>query len=142
MGSGNPGDAIAGSDGGTFVINADGTYSFNPGTEFDDLQVGETRTTSVIYTISDGDNGTATATLTITVTGENDAPVGGSFTLNATEDQTSTGFLPVTDVDGDALTYAVLGQPTNGTVTIGADGSYTYVPAANFGSGLIHLHRE
>lgn len=132
VGSGNPGDTIAGSDGGTFIINADGTYSFNPGTEFDDLQVGETRTTSVIYTISDGDNGTATATLTITVTGENDAPVGGSFTLNATEDQTSTGFLPVTDVDGDALTYAVLDQPTNGTVTIGADGSYSYVPAANF----------
>ncbi|WJH41457.1 Ig-like domain-containing protein [Aliirhizobium terrae] len=132
VGAGNPGDAIDGSDGGSFVIAADGTYTFDPGTEFDDLQVGESRTTSVTYTISDGQGGTATATLTITVTGENDAPVGGDFTLDATEDTTATGFLPVTDIDGGPLTYAVTGQPANGTITIGTDGSYTYVPAANF----------
>ncbi|MBD9387908.1 tandem-95 repeat protein [Agrobacterium sp. AGB01] len=132
VGSGNAGQPITGSAGGTFVINADGTYSFNPNTDFDDLQEGQTRTTSVSYTISDGAGGTATATLTITVTGENDAPSGGSFTLNAIEDQTSSGFLPVTDVDDDNLIYAVLAQPANGTVTIGVDGRYTFVPKANF----------
>ncbi|GGG05039.1 hypothetical protein GCM10010924_37030 [Rhizobium wenxiniae] len=132
VGGGAAGAPIGGSNGGTFVIRPDGTYDFDPGTQFDDLQVGETRATSVIYTISDGNGGTSTATLTITVTGENDAPVGGSFVLDATEDQTSSGFLPVTDADGDPLTYAIVGQPDNGTITIGTDGSYTYVPAANF----------
>jgi len=38
--------------GGTFVINADGTFSFDEGTDFDDLEVGETRTTSVSYSLS------------------------------------------------------------------------------------------
>ncbi len=38
--------------GGTFIINADGTFSFDEGTDFDDLEVGETRTTSVAYSLS------------------------------------------------------------------------------------------
>jgi large repetitive protein len=36
--------------------------------------VGETATTTVSYTISDGQGGTDTATITVTVTGVNDAP--------------------------------------------------------------------
>ena len=132
VGSGTAGAPIAGSAGGSFIVAADGTYRFDPGTAFDDLQAGESRDTSVTYTISDGNGGTATARLTITVTGQNDAPEGGNISLVVNEDTPATGQLPVTDADGDPLTFAVAGQPANGTVLISADGRYTYLPAANF----------
>jgi VCBS repeat-containing protein len=76
--NGNPanvGIPVAGIGGGTFTILADGTYQFDPGTDFQDLDVGETRVTTVAYTISDGNGGADTATVTVTVTGVNDGPV-------------------------------------------------------------------
>ena len=68
--AGNVGTAVTGSNGGSFTIAADGSYSFNPGTAFDYLAVGETRTTSVTYTNLDSNGLSAGSTLTITVTGE------------------------------------------------------------------------
>ncbi|MEZ5871574.1 MAG: putative Ig domain-containing protein [Nitratireductor sp.] len=73
--SGNVGPAVPGSNGGLFTINANGTYSFDPGSDFQDLDVGETRQTSIEYTIDDGNGGTDTATIVVTVDGANDAPV-------------------------------------------------------------------
>ncbi len=67
--AGAVGTIVAGSNGGSFTIAANGSYSFVPGTAFDDLAAGQTRTTSVTYTISDGQGGTSTATVTVTVTG-------------------------------------------------------------------------
>ena len=69
------GNAVAGTNGGSFTIGSNGAYIFNPGTAFDDLAVGQTRTTAINYTISDGQGGTSTATVTVTVTGTNDAPI-------------------------------------------------------------------
>ena len=66
---------VAGDHGGTFVVQPNGVYAFNPGTAFEDLAPGEARTTTVTYMISDGNGGTAAAALTVTVTGTNDAPV-------------------------------------------------------------------
>ena len=66
---------VAGSAGGSFTVKPDGSYAFDPGTAFDDLSPGETRTTTVTYKISDGQGGTATAALIVTVLGANDAPV-------------------------------------------------------------------
>ena len=36
------------------------------------------------------------------------------------------------DIDGDALTVTLVDGPPNGTVTLGADGSFEYTPAADF----------
>ena len=59
---------------GSLVFNADGSYSFDPGTDFDDLAVGATRDVTFTYTATDN-NGAVSAeeTITITVTGTNDA---------------------------------------------------------------------
>jgi VCBS repeat-containing protein len=71
----NVGAGVTGTNGGTFTIAADGSYTFNPGTSFNDLFVGESRTTSVTYTNLDSNGLSATSTLTITVTGVNAIPV-------------------------------------------------------------------
>ncbi|OLO02584.1 Ig-like domain-containing protein, partial [Salinicola socius] len=88
--TGSVGQAITGSPGGTFTLNADGSYSFNPGTAFDRLAAGQTDTTKVSYTVSDGQGGTATSTLTVTVTGTNDAPVAVADTQTTGENATLT----------------------------------------------------
>lgn len=66
---------VEGSAGGTFIVNADGTWSFDPGADFQNLNDGDTRETIVTYTVSDGQGGTSTATITVTVDGSNDAPI-------------------------------------------------------------------
>ncbi|HPC75712.1 MAG TPA: Ig-like domain-containing protein [Synergistales bacterium] len=107
------GGTISGTNGGTFTLNADGSYTFDPGTDFDYLAVNETATTSVTYTVSDGEGGTDTATLTITVTGANDGPV-------------STPIEGRSDFDADAISHDVSGYfsdpDASDTLTFSAEG--------------------
>ncbi|WP_189443824.1 beta strand repeat-containing protein, partial [Salinicola rhizosphaerae] len=129
------GTAIAGSNGGTFTLNADGSYSFNPGTAFDRLAAGQKDTTQITYTVSDGQGGTATSTLTVTVTGTNDAPVAAADTQTTGENTALTGQVPAaTDVDGTIASYALdtdVGQG-NGSLSFNSDGSYTFTPGTDF----------
>ncbi|VCU69261.1 Putative mono-oxygenase ydhR [Pigmentiphaga humi] len=138
------GQTIAGSNGGTFVIHPDGSYTFVPGNDFDALRAGDPPVdTHVTYTISDGEGGTSTATLTVTVGGLDDAPVfSGQDTGAVTEDAstptlTDTGRLIVADPDNgqsaiDTAIAPVPGAGTIGNLTIGADGSWVYtVPNAD-----------
>ncbi len=135
----------AGSSGGLFSVTANGDVTFDPNGEFEDLAVGETRTTSFTYTINDGHGGTATATASVTVTGENDAPVAVDDTAITSEPESISGNLLANDSDpnGDLLSITHIdGQPvTDGQtvtlasgarLTIHADGSYTYDPNGAF----------
>jgi VCBS repeat-containing protein len=70
------GTPISGSGGGTFTINSDGSYDFDPAGDFNALAAGETATTTVSYVLSDGEGGTDTATIMVTITGTNDTPIG------------------------------------------------------------------
>ena len=36
------------------------------------------------------------------------------------------------DADGDTLSFSKAGDPTHGTVTVNADGTWSYVPAADY----------
>ncbi len=65
--TGTPG-TVTGTNGGTFTISADGSYTFNPGSDFNDLTTGQSRTTNITYTVSDSQGATDTATLTLNVT--------------------------------------------------------------------------
>ena len=132
---GNVGMVVAGDNGGSFTLNDDGSYDFDPIGAFDDLPVGGSTTTSVTYTVDDGKGGSDTATLTVTVTGVNDAP-------EAQDDYDTTPFgAPVTinvlgnDTDpdtGDVL--SIQGTPTSpdGTVAVNPDGTITFTPNAGF----------
>lgn len=64
--SANVGAAVAGSNGGSFTIAANGAWTFDPGGDFAALAGAETADTSVTYHASDG-TGEAMATLTVTV---------------------------------------------------------------------------
>jgi VCBS repeat-containing protein len=120
--------AVAGAPAnGTVTMNPDGSFSYTPATNFNG-------TDSFTYTVADGNGGTTTGTVSVNVAAVNDAPTTAGGTADVTEDGSVSGQLAATDVDGDALTFGLApnGAPTNGTVTVNPDGSYTYTPAANF----------
>ncbi|HSG62974.1 MAG TPA: Ig-like domain-containing protein, partial [Pseudomonadales bacterium] len=145
---------------GTVVINKDGSYSFTPVAGYNgpvDL---------ITYTISDGNGGTASAVLSIIVTPVNDAPFAYDNEKSTNEDTpvsgnvllekgpspdlsvdydpdgdtlSVTGFTVDIDNDGTAETYTA-GQSAVianvGTITLSANGSYTFTPATNYNGAV------
>ncbi|ELV7518558.1 tandem-95 repeat protein, partial [Photobacterium damselae] len=110
---------------GSVTINADGSWEYVPNTDFN----GEDSFTVVV---DDGNGGTDTITVTVNVTPVNDAPVGEDVSAETQEETAVTGQLTATDVDGDNLTFKPGSDPTNGQVTVNPDGSWEYVPNADF----------
>ncbi|MGB0681988.1 MAG: Ig-like domain-containing protein [Magnetovibrionaceae bacterium] len=119
---------------GSVTVNADGSYTYTPGDAADALEEGETATDTFTFTVTDENGATATETATITLTGSNDGPVAVDETVSVSEDAQATGQLDASDVDGDDLTFEVTDAPAQGSVTVNADGSYTYTPGASLQS--------
>jgi hypothetical protein len=88
---------------------------------------------SFTYTISDGNGGTDTATVSITITAVNDPPDAINDIAATAEDTgvTITVLANDVDVDGEALTVTGVTQGTKGAVILNANGTVSYVPAAN-----------
>ncbi len=127
---------------GTVVVNANGTYTYTPAANYNGPD-------SFTYTVSDANGGSNTYTVTITVNPVNDTPIAVDDTFTGNEDGTITGDVtPGTpaqdrDVDADALTVAdadgnpangitPVVAPSNGTLVLNANGTFTYTPNANF----------
>lgn len=137
---------------GSLVIQADGSYVYRV---FDNLPAVQALRTSsqrlsesFTYTMQDTSGATSQATLTVTILGSNDAPVVTADVGTAVErgewdpGQSATGNVLANDRDvdaGDALTVVsagLLGQPAlgagavvvgrYGTLTVAANGNYTY----------------
>ena len=92
---------------GTVVVNGNGTITYTPPADFFGSD-------TVVYQISDGDGGTATASVSITVTPVNDAPVTAGLASLIDSDGAAISIdvaSAFSDIDGDALTYAVTGLP-------------------------------
>ena len=135
------GDSISGPGnvsitGGVLNFDPNGSFSFVPASGF----VG---TSSFDYTVSDGNGGTDTTTVNISVIGAgavNIPPVAGDDTFTTDEDVAvsgenllvANGGAADSDADGDTLTTVLLSNPSNGTASVLADGSFTYTPNANF----------
>ncbi|MAT98925.1 MAG: hypothetical protein CL608_17415 [Anaerolineaceae bacterium] len=124
-------------------VNADGSFSYDPrlANAIQALDAGDSDTDTFGYTVADGNGGTDTATVTIALTGVNDIPVAVTDSYNATEDtnlniNATIGVLANdTDVDADDMRNltAILDTTTsNGTLTLNPDGSFTYVPNAEY----------
>ncbi|WP_460882983.1 cadherin-like domain-containing protein, partial [Pseudaeromonas pectinilytica] len=110
---------------GSVTLNADGTFTYTPASNFNGSD-------SFSVTVSDGKGGTTTSTVTIGVAPLNDAPTSSNVSLNTNEETPVNGSILATDLDGDSLSYALGTNPANGSVTLNADGTFTYTPASNF----------
>lgn len=112
---------------GTAVLNADGTITYTPASNFHGID-------SFFYTIGDGNGGADTATVSVTVRPVNDPPQAGNDFTETNED-TSLTFGPLandSDADGDDLHVSAVGIPLHGTAVINPDGRVTYTPHANY----------
>lgn len=114
---------------GTLTLNAEGTFEYGPGTDFQSLGLGDSTTISFVYEAEDADGDTAQATVTIEITGTNDAPIAQVTSGAGYEDIAITGQLTATDVDNlqSELVFSVHSQGAHGTVTIADDGAYSYI---------------
>ena len=68
----NVGETVAGSNGGTFTLNADGTYTFDDQGIFDNATPGEEISTSITYFVNANGQGFSEATLTVTYSQDRD----------------------------------------------------------------------
>ena len=83
------------------------------------------------FIVNDGELDSASATISIEVLSVNDVPIAESQTLSTQENTTITITLNATDADNDPLTYAVISNPTNGTLS-GTAPNLEYLPNPNF----------
>ena len=86
-----------------------------------------------------GSGGTQTDsdTVAITVTSVNDVPVAVGESYAVLEDGTLTVMAPGvlgndTDTESSPLTAVLVTGPANGTLTLNANGSFTYTPSADY----------
>ena len=110
---------------GALVINANGTYSFTPATNYSGA------VPVFNYAISDGNGGTASSTLTLALTNQNNAPVANpdnaDGTLYAQAPHCSSGSM----VGETAQTGNVLTNDTDADVTMSAGTTHTVTAATN-----------
>ncbi len=124
---------VANASNGTVTLNADGSFSYTPNANFSGSD-------SFTYQANDGTLNSAAATVTITVNAVNDAPTATDDSYTASENLALNIAAPGvlgndTDADGNPLTAAVVTNPTNGTVTLNANGSFTYTPNTDYIGG-------
>jgi hypothetical protein len=86
---------------------------------------------SFTFTVNDGTVTSAAATVSITVTPVNDAPAATAQSVSTPEDTARAITLAGTDVDANALTFAIASGPSHGTLT-GAGANRTYTPALDY----------
>ncbi|MFV0597886.1 retention module-containing protein [Shewanella sp.] len=122
-------------EGGSFILNADGSYTFTPNENWNG------QVPVITYTT----NTSSTATLTISVTPVDDPSVLANDSNTVPEDTVAAGNVLDNDSDIDntlsVVSYSVNGQTIaagtavtleGGSLLINADGSYTFTPNANW----------
>ena len=119
---------------GTVTSNGDGTLDYTPDADATGLD-------TFAYTISDASGATsAPAEVTITIGASNDAPVAvddGGAGFATLEDTTfTTGSVIANDIDVDgsveATSVTIVDAPTHGSVSSNADGTFDYIPDADY----------
>jgi hypothetical protein len=83
------------------------------------------------FTASDGQATSAAATVTLTVVAVNDRPVASAQSLTTVEEQAKTLTLAGTDAENDPLSFAVVANPSHGTLS-GTLPNLTYTPTPDY----------
>jgi len=120
------GRIVAGPQHGQVSVAADGSFTYTPDANYNGAD-------SFTYKVNDGELDSAIATVMLTIVPVNDAPVASAIAATLLEDGRITLNLlgSASDVDGDTLSVSV-GNPQHGQLLKNADGSYTYVPQADY----------
>ncbi len=141
---------------GASVVIVAGDVVYDPSGALDHLAAGEELIDTFEFTVSDGNGGFDTATASIKVIGENDGPVAVADSNSGSEGNESIASVAITgdvlandtDVDsassGFTVTTAGVITGSYGTLTLNADGTYSYaiddsnaaVDALNVGDSL------
>lgn len=120
---------VTGPSSGSLTLDPDGGYTYSPDPGF----IG---TDSFSYRVDDGaaTSGLATVTLSVTNVGPtaNSDGYTGSKSMPLVVPVGSGVLADDVDPDGDALAAAVSSAPSNGTLLLAADGSFSYTPTAGF----------
>src|SRR5581483_6440649 len=121
---------VSGPAHGSLNLAPDGSFTYTPAANFNG-------TDSFTYKPNDGTADGPAATVTLHVTAVNDPPVAAPDSYGVHTNQTLNVSLPGvlgndTDVDGDHLTAALVSGPHHGTLSLAADGSFSYKPVAGF----------
>ena len=119
---------VQGVQGGTAVINQDGTILFTPTADFNGVA-------TFSYVLQDAAGLQSVAYVSITVVAVNDAPIAQDDFIILDEDTLAQiGVLTNdSDVDGDDISVDnIVTQPAHGSIQINPDGTIQYIPAANF----------
>ncbi|MCE4224898.1 tandem-95 repeat protein [Methylobacterium sp. C25] len=118
-------EPVTGPAHGHLDLRPDGTFTYTPDVDFRGAD-------SFTYALVDSDGGRAVATVHLTVTPVNDAPVAAADPLSMPANTVGTGRIVASDRDDDPLSFRLTDGPTNGTVTLAADGRYAYTPYATY----------
>ena len=126
---------VTGPSHGTLVLNANGSFTYTPAADFNGEDSFTYKATAT-YGPADPTVDTNIAPVTITVAPVNDAPLALSDLYTTDEDTPLTQAAPgvlANDADADSsLTAVLVNGPSHGTLTLNADGSFSYTPAANY----------
>jgi Big-like domain-containing protein len=107
-------------------LGSNGAFSYVPNT-------GASGSDSFTYKVTDGQNWSNIATITVSIQQTpppNRAPSANNLTITATAGVVFNGQLQGSDPDGDTLTYVIVSQPSKGSLTLGASGTFIYTPNA------------
>jgi large repetitive protein len=115
---------LAGPSHGTLVLNANGSFTYQPSPDFN----GGDRFT---YRATDGTAESNQATVSIAVRAVNDAPVAVSQSVTAETKEARLIVLAARDAEGSTLSYRVVGGPSNGTLS-GVAPNLRYTPKKKF----------
>jgi VCBS repeat-containing protein len=115
---------------GQLSLNINGTFIYRPNADWHG-------TDSFTYIPTDGSALGAPTTVTIVVAAVNDAPRARADAFAVTEDSPLVVVAPGvagndSDPDGDALGFTLASGPSRGELAWASDGSFTYIPAADF----------
>jgi VCBS repeat-containing protein len=115
------------SQNGTIVFNNDGTFQYNPNTNFYGND-------AISVEVCDSENGCTMATFAFQILPLNDAPQNQNTQLALPEDTAIQGSLSslVNDADDESFAFSVIENAQHGTFVIHSNGGFTYAPSAQF----------